>query len=435
MLQHFLAQGVPVRPNELAEVPAHGFTAALGEPGIVRQGSFRGAGSRNNDAVKVKVLVLNEAAQVTLDAAHLKTVVAKVFQNHIGPLFKVNVAGGIGFNTAADNLFLIARRAIHKGRQTADIVGQRFRSRNLVQASVLLKDVSRQDYINLAESRPGVDSLDVVVDKVAVGGRNYGIQPQALVNDGSLDVPAVHLLSLLPATGIEALGYRVGIVLNSIAAGHAVLRGKVAGHFRVQDSVETFVCHLGGVGLERIQVRDIPLDEQFQQAHVDEAGAVRHDAGQILLILLVSAQLSFAIFGAGDDDLLQIQRIAQNVHPGIEPELPGFVLHVLGHADLELDVHFPVAFSHIPEAGFHNGGIDDVGCHHLTVFILDGLHNDEFATVIVMDYQRVGPGHLKQFHLLDSGFLDQADGRLHLLSLDPLNLTGASATLSTKQRN
>ena len=52
-----------------------------------------------------------------------------------------------------------------------------------------------------------------------------------------------------------------------------------------------------------------------------------------------------------------------------------------------------------------------------------------------MDYQRVGPGHLKQFHLLDSGFLDQADGRLHLLSLDPLNLTGASATLSTKQRN
>ena len=94
-----------------------------------------------------------------------------------------------------------------------------------------------------------------------------------------------------------------------------------------------------------------------------------------------------------------------------------------------------MALGYIPEAGFHYGGIDDVGCHHLTVFILDGLHNDEFATVIIMDHQSVGSGHLKQFHLLDSGFLDQADGSLHLLSLDPLNLTGASATLSTKQRN
>ena len=94
-----------------------------------------------------------------------------------------------------------------------------------------------------------------------------------------------------------------------------------------------------------------------------------------------------------------------------------------------------MALGYIPEAGFHYGGIDDVGCHHLTVFILDGLHNDEFATVIVMDYQRVGPGHLKQFHLLDPGFLDHADGRLHLLCLDSLNLAWSCAALGTKQRN
>ena len=94
-----------------------------------------------------------------------------------------------------------------------------------------------------------------------------------------------------------------------------------------------------------------------------------------------------------------------------------------------------MAFSHIPEAGFHNGGIDDVGCHHLTVFILDGLHNDEFATVIIMDHQSVGSGYFKQFHLLDSGFLDQADGSLHLLCLDSLNLAGARTALGTKQRD
>ena len=61
------------------------------------------------------------------------------------------------------------------------------------------------------------------------------------------------------------------------------------------------------------------MDEQFQQTHVDEAGAVRYDTGEILLVLLVSAQLCFAVFGAGDDDLLQIQRVAQDMHLGVEP--------------------------------------------------------------------------------------------------------------------
>ena len=52
-----------------------------------------------------------------------------------------------------------------------------------------------------------------------------------------------------------------------------------------------------------------------------------------------------------------------------------------------------------------------------------------------MDHQSVGSRYFKQFHLLDPGFLDQADVSLHLLRLDSLNLAWSSAALGTKQRN
>ena len=138
-------------------------------------------------------------------------------------MLKVDVAGGIGFYPAADNLLLVAIGPIYKGRQATDVVGQRLRCRNLVQAFVLFVDVAGENHIHFSELRPGADGLHIVVDEIAVGRRDNGIQPQALVNDGSLDVPAVHLLSLLPPTGIEALGYRIGVVFDGITAGHSVL--------------------------------------------------------------------------------------------------------------------------------------------------------------------------------------------------------------------
>ena len=150
-----------------------------------------------------------------------------------------------------------------------------------------------------------MDGLDVVVDKIAVGRHNHGIQPHALINDGHADVPLVHLVSSCRSAGIEALGYRVGIVLDGIAAGHAELGCIAGGNLHVQNPVECFIGHFGRIGLERVQVRDIALDEQLQHMQVDKAGGVSNDRGQELLVLLIAAKLRLAVFGSGNYNLVQ----------------------------------------------------------------------------------------------------------------------------------
>ena len=300
-----LAERVPVSFDELAEVTADRFASALGKPGIERHCSFGRAAGRDHYAVQIEFKVLNQAAQVALDATHFFSVMTQIFENLGRALLEVDIAGSVGLDPSADNLFLIARGAVNKGREAADVVGQRFRLGNLIQTLVLLEDVTGQHHIHLAELRPGVDGLDVVVDEIAVGRHNHGIQPHALVNDGHADVPQVHLVSSCRTTGIEALGYRVGVMLDGIAAGHAELGCIAGGNLHVQNPIECFIGNLCGIGLERVQVRDIALDEQLQHVQVDKAGGVRDDGGQELLVLLVTAKLRLAVFGPGNYNLVQ----------------------------------------------------------------------------------------------------------------------------------
>ena len=252
MDQILFPEGVPVCADILFKVPAYCLGAPLRKFGVEWHRAFRRAARRDDDAVQIEHLVLNKAGKVLLDSANLKVVVAHILVYLRRALLKVDVAGGIGLYPAAGNLLLVSGRAVHKGRQAADIVSQGLRFGDFIQALVLLKDVSGQHNVHLSKLRTGSDGLHVVVDEITVRSRNHGIQPQALVNDRSFDVLPVHLFSLLPSTGIEALGYRVGIVLDGIPAGYTELGSETTGHFGVQDGIEMLIGHIGGIGFEGI---------------------------------------------------------------------------------------------------------------------------------------------------------------------------------------
>ena len=121
------------------------------------------------------------------------------------------------------------------------------------------------------------------------------------------------------------------------------------------------------------------------------------------------------------------------MHPGVEPELPGIVLHFLGNADLELDVHLAVALSHIAEAGFHNGSLDDIRRYHFAVFVLDGLHQNHLPAIIVVDDNRIRPGQLVDFCSWQTLILNQANLGRQMLALNGLQFGGRRAALGAEQ--
>ena len=83
-------------------------------------------------------------------------------------------------------------------------------------------------------------------------------------------------------------------MLNGFLFCHAVDRSKF------------FVTDIGGIRLECIQVRHVPLDEELQQPPVHELVWIGHDGREELFILLIASQLSLAILGSGDDDRIKV---------------------------------------------------------------------------------------------------------------------------------
>ena len=165
-------------------------------------------------------------------------------------------------------------------------------------------------------------------------------------------------------------------MLDRFLLGHAIDRG------------ELLVADIGGVCLEGVQVRDVPLNEELQKPPVHELVGIGDDGGQEPLVLLVSSKLRLAVLGSGDDDRIEVEGVLKDVHLRPEPQLPPAVLHGLGDGDLELDVHASVPLGHVAEPGCHYGRIDDVVSDHLSVLVLDCLH-DEHLAVSVPDDERV----------------------------------------------
>ena len=169
-------------------------------------------------------------------------------------------------------------------------------------------------------------------------------------------------------------------MLDRFLLGHAIDRGKL------------LVADVGGVRLEGVQVRYVPLDEELQKPPVHELVGIGDDGGQEPLVLLVTAELCLAVLGSGDDDRIEVKSVLKDVHLRPEPQLPPAVLHGLWDGDLELDVHASVPLCHVAEPGCHYGRINHVVSDHLSVLVLDGLH-DEHLAVAVPDDERVPLGY------------------------------------------
>ena len=121
------------------------------------------------------------------------------------------------------------------------------------------------------------------------------------------------------------------------------------------------------------------------------------------------------------------------MHSGIEPELPGIILHLLWDADLEFDVHLAVPLSHIAEAGFNDGSLDDIRRYHFAVFVLDGFHQNHLPAIVVMNDNRIRPGQFVDFCGWQPLILNQANLGRKMLTLNGLQFGGRRAALSAEQ--
>ena len=202
-----------------------------------------------------------------------------------------------------------------------------------------------------------------------------------------------------------------------------------------ENALELRVADYGAVRLERIQIRNVPLDEQLQQVHIDKLRCVGHDAGKELLVLLVAAELCLAVLGAGDDNLFEVKGIGQYVHLGIKAQLPVVVLHFLGNTNLELDVHLTVPFGDVAEAGLYDGRSNDICHNHLPVFILHGIHDNELPPVIVLYDQRVRTGYFIHLAIWQHRLIHKANFGLEFFPLHRVNLGRNGAAVAASGNN
>lgn len=199
----------------------------------------------------------------------------------------------------------------------------------------------------------------------------------------------------------EAVVELVGVVLHRLPLADPVHRE------------ELLVGDIRGVGLEGVQVGDVALYEDLQLADVDEAGGVRDDAGEEAVVLLVALELGLAVALAGDDHRIEPQAVAEDRHQGVEPQLPSLVLHGGGDGDVELDVHAAVPLRDVPEAGGHHGGVQHLVRDHLALLVADGPHDDDLASVDVMDDEGVLPHRAggRRDDILQGALAGEREGR------------------------
>ena len=198
------------------------------------------------------------------------------------------------------------------------------------------------------------------------------------------------------------------------------------------DRVETLVGHIGAVRLESIDLRDVALQEDFQRTHVHETGRVGNDAGKEPVILLVTLETGLVVSVASDQDWIQTLDVTEQIHVGIEAELPLAVLHLGGNDDGERQIQLAVPFRDVAETGGHLGGVQGFGGHHgAGGFVLDGLHQQEFATFVILDTKRVAHGlrllDLRHIHVLSQ---DQGGRRVAVLDGGKLPLRAAGSNQS-----
>ena len=199
-----------------------------------------------------------------------------------------------------------------------------------------------------------------------------------------------------------------------------------------KDAFEACLAYDGGILLESVQIRDIPLDKQLQSLQVDEASTVCNDACDKAVIALIAFQLALTVFCSGDVNGLQISAVQLR----IKAQLPQIVHHVLWDADFELNVYLAPTLRDVPEPCDYNGRNDPVSGHHFAVFVGLGLHKRYGLSLVVLegDILLVSCGRILDLSL-GNLILGNVDAGLHLFRLYDLNVTGGSAAMHADNRN
>ena len=154
---------------------------------------------------------------------------------------------------------------------------------------------------------------------------------------------------------------------------------------------ELIFTHPGSVVAETIHLRDVPLQETLQEEMIYEDRRIRLDAIQETLVPLVSPKLAVAEIVTGHQDRIQVHRLPQDIHPGMERNLPLAVHHGRRNTDPELDIHLSAPLCLVTETGGYDGGIQHVRCYHLPrCLIFHRLEENKVASVFAFDKDGVG---------------------------------------------
>ena len=226
-----------------------------------------------------------------------------------------------------------------------------------------------------------------------------GVEPQVIGLDRSFHITVKHLLPVSDAAFIAADTHSVGIMDKGLPLRDTIL-------FRI-----------------------VPPEIQFKLASVDETGGISDDRAQITLILPVATQLSFPVFEAGNQNIIERDFPIGQAHSGMETHLPAAVLQGGRHNDLELEPDLPAPFRDIAESGRHPSALKGLAGHHFASrLVADGIHDEHVIPVEILKYETVCRGlHDIQVFKRAPFHLRQGQLRRHLLLFQLLH-TGGSRT-------
>ena len=197
--------------------------------------------------------------------------------------------------------------------------------------------------------------------------------------------------------------------------------------------LELFVGDEGRIGLEPVDVGQVSPQEHLQLEPVHEMGGIGGDGFQEAPVLLVPPELGLPVTFPGDQDGIQPDAVFLHEQVRVEAQLPVPVLHRLRDDDPEIEIHFPVPFGDVPEAGRNLGRLEHVRCDHLPVLILYGPHDQYLVPVRILHDHRIPPGlgahgDLGQFLVVGEGH-----PRRHLLPPDAVQFSlGRTSGEATK---
>ena len=152
--------------------------------------------------------------------------------------------------------------------------------------------------------------MPVTIEKISILRDHYSVQPQPVSFDRDLHQALESLVLATYQPPVVRSSELVGVMLYRLLLRHSECRRKI------------FLTHKAGVFAECPQLRQIPLNEEFQLPVPHENRSVGDYSLQPAFIVLVAAKLRLAIVLSGNDERFQVQSVPKHFHLRIQPDLP-----------------------------------------------------------------------------------------------------------------